>query len=79
MNGRDLFEISPGDRLMDYSVRELATAFHWTSKDDLRKALHITGSQLEAKWQRLLQADRALQQFYASELTKIIEYKKSNQ
>ncbi len=42
-----------------------STDFHWTSRDDLGKALKISGVKLEAKWQILLQADRALQQFYA--------------
>lgn len=67
MLGRDL----PTDPLSKYSARDLLTALHWTSKQDLVSALGEEQSEL---WLNLIEADRNLPKFYPDQLAKVIEH-----
>ena len=67
-----------GDPLANYSARDLVSALHWTSKDDLKPSLYKP-NEIDQSWENLMQADQALHRFYDFELAKIIEAYKSRQ
>ena len=65
-------QTATANKLEQYSARDLVTALHWTSKADLKQCLE-SDDDLDQYWDNLEKADRALQQFFAVDLVRIIE------
>ena len=64
-----------GDSLANYSARDLVTALHWTSKQNLIDALGTENVEL---WDKLIGADRNLQEFYSDQLAQLIQFNKKS-
>ena len=69
MSDRSIYE----DPLEKFTARDLCTALHWTSADDLAEAI---GEENPELWDSLIQADRNLQKFYGGQLAKVIAFNK---